>query len=270
MKDMLASTCADALISTWVARYGVPAILTSDRGTQFASAVWQVMCRRLGVQQTFTTAYHPQANGMIERVHRQLKDSLCARLAGPDWPDHLPWVLLGLRAAPKEDSAVSAAELMFGAPLTLPGQLLVEGELPVKEVVQKLRETSPLATRKLTYAQAASSIPPGLMAAKYVYVRRGGASPPLSPPYQGPFFVISSGPKVFKLQVGGREETVSIDRLKPHLGEAPVVPAAPAQRGRPRLGVSVTTSTTASASSLGEASAGGGPCGGQKSANGVA
>jgi hypothetical protein len=47
-------------------------------------------------------------------VHRRLKDALKARLAGPDWPLHLPWVLLGLRAAPREDSGVSAAELVYG------------------------------------------------------------------------------------------------------------------------------------------------------------
>jgi hypothetical protein len=51
-----------------------------------------------------TTAYHPQANGLVERTHRQLKDALRARQAGVDWPAHLPWVLLGLRAAPKEVS----------------------------------------------------------------------------------------------------------------------------------------------------------------------
>jgi hypothetical protein len=206
---------------------------------------------------------------MIERAHRQLKDSLRARLAGPDWPEHLPWVLLGLRAVPKEDSAVSAAELMFGTPLVLPGQLLHTGELPVSEVVKKLRDASPLATRKLTYAQAAAAVPPGLMTAKYVYVRRGGVGPPLAPPYQGPFLVLSSGPQVFRLQIGGREETVSIDRLKPHLGAAPVIPAVPAQRGRPRLNVSATPSTTASTSSNEDASADGRPCGGHESASGV-
>jgi hypothetical protein len=47
----------------------------------------------------------------------------------PGWPawsgeQHLPWVLLGLRAAPKEDSAISAAELVFGTKLALPGELL--------------------------------------------------------------------------------------------------------------------------------------------------
>jgi hypothetical protein len=57
---------------------------------------------------------HPQSNGMTERAHRQLTDSLRSRLAGVHWPQHLPWVLLGLRAAPKEDSGTSSAELVHG------------------------------------------------------------------------------------------------------------------------------------------------------------
>jgi hypothetical protein len=39
--------------------------------------------------------------------------------------------------------------------------------------------------------------------------------------------------KFFKLEVGGREEVVSVDRLKPHLGKAPVAAAQPPTRGRP-------------------------------------
>ena len=102
LKEMTASMCSAAFMSSWVARFGVPATLTSDRGKQFSSATWQQLCSRLGIQHIMTTSYHPQANGMVERVHRQLKDALRAREAGADWPDHLPWVLLGLRAAPKE------------------------------------------------------------------------------------------------------------------------------------------------------------------------
>jgi transposase InsO family protein len=94
------SACVDALITCWVARFGVPSLLTSDRGVQFCSAMWTTLCTRLGISHVMTTAYHPQANGMVERFHRQLKDTLRARLAGAAWPDHLPWVLLGLRAAP--------------------------------------------------------------------------------------------------------------------------------------------------------------------------
>jgi transposase InsO family protein len=233
LRTMEAVTCADAFIATWVTRYGVPATVTTDRGRQFSSAVWSTLCQRLNIQHIETTAYHPQSNGMVERTHRQLKDALRARLAGPRWPEHLPWVLFGLRAAPKEDSGLSSAELVFGMPLTLPGQLLAVPETPVEKVVEELRAVQPLPTRQLSYAEAASGLQQ-LQQAEYVYVRRGGVVPPLSPLYQGPYRVLEKSQKFFSLEVGGRTEVVSVDRLKPHLGKAPISPALPPQRGRPR------------------------------------
>ncbi len=93
---------------------------------------------------------------MVERCHRQLKDALRARLAGPDWPLHLPWVLMGLRAAPTEDAGVSAAEVVFGPPLVLPGQILDTGEPPPANFIAKLRQSGPPPpSRPLSYAQMA-------------------------------------------------------------------------------------------------------------------
>ena len=84
--------------------------MTSDRGSQFTSELWSSMCKLLGAKLHPTTAYHPQANGLIERFHRNLKASLKARLIGPNWMDELPWVLLGTRTTPKEDLNTSSAE----------------------------------------------------------------------------------------------------------------------------------------------------------------
>ena len=95
---------ANAFVAGWVARFGVPEHITSDRGPQFCSDVWAQLTCHLGYLHHLTTAYHPQAIGMVERCHRQLKDALRARTAGSDWPSHLPWILLGLWAAPKESS----------------------------------------------------------------------------------------------------------------------------------------------------------------------
>ena len=169
---------------------------------------------------------------MVERAHRQIKDALRARLAGPEWPLHLPWVLLGLRAAPKEDSAISSAELVFGAPLSLPGQFIDTAERHPEEFVKDLRSSLPLPTQPLTYAQAAASIPDSLLSAKLVYIRKSGVNTPLAPLYSGPYRVLKSGPKFFVIDLGGRPETVSVDRLKPHLGQD-VTPASPPARGRP-------------------------------------
>jgi transposase InsO family protein len=109
LQTMAAEDCVDALISSWVARFAVPTIITSDQGRQFTSSLWAGLTKLLGIKHVQTTAYHPQSNGMVERTHRQLKAALRARLGGSRWPEHLPWVLLGLRTAPKEDSGISAA-----------------------------------------------------------------------------------------------------------------------------------------------------------------
>jgi hypothetical protein len=80
-----------------------------------------------------------------------------------------------------------------------------------------------------TLPPAHSGLPAALAVCTSVYVRRGGNLPPL---YAGPYTVLEQGENVFRLQVGEREETVSVDRLKPHTGEEPVQPAAPPKRGR--------------------------------------
>jgi hypothetical protein len=171
---------------------------------------------------------------MVEHAHRQLKDALHGRVAGVAWPDHLPWILLGLRAAPKEDSSVSSAELVFGAPLSLPRDFLDSAEPPVQRLLQLLsRNVDPVPIRPLSYAQAARKPLVALWSAAYVYVCRGGHVPPLAPLYVCPYKVLSREEKYFTLQIGEKADTVSVDRLKPHLGEAPVHPASPPARGRP-------------------------------------
>ncbi len=137
-----------------------------------------------------------------------------------------------MRAAPTEDTGVSAAEIVFGAPLVLPGQILDAAEPPLADFIAKLRQSGPLPpSRPLAYAQMAAKPAAALLLAAFAYVRKGRTVPPLSPLYSGPYKVLASGPKV-----GEREESVSIDRLKPHRGAAPVQPAQPPERGRPPAG----------------------------------
>ena len=162
---------------------------------------------------------------------------LRARLCGLDWAEHLPWVLLGLRAAPKEDSAVSSAELVLGSQLVLPGQFLDAPDWPLQDLSRVRQQTAAasggLPTRPLRGEQLVSYCPPQLFKAQLVYIRVGASKPPLQPLYEGPYRVIRAGQKVFVVDIGGRPQSVTVDRLKPHLGAAPAVPAAPPRRGRP-------------------------------------
>ena len=51
-------------------------------------------------------------------------------------------------------------------------------------------------------------------------MRVGGQQKPLAAPYAGPYLVVSKGAKTFTIQVGQRQEIVSVDRLKPHKARA--------------------------------------------------
>ncbi|GFX01247.1 transposon Tf2-11 polyprotein [Trichonephila clavipes] len=93
LKDITAETVAEAFFSSWVSRFGTPAILTTDRGRQFESSLFKALSKLLGVQKCRTTGYHPQANGMIEELHRPLKSAIKCH-ATERWTEVLPIILL--------------------------------------------------------------------------------------------------------------------------------------------------------------------------------
>jgi cleavage and polyadenylation specificity factor subunit 1 len=242
LKATAAADCARALFEAWVARFGVPTVLTSDRGPQFTSAVWAGLCELLQIKHVKTTAYHPQSNGVLERVHRSLKAALKARAAGTRWSRELPWVLLGLRTAPRDSTGESAAEHVYGTQLVLPGQFLsppAAEERLREDVRAALDGFRPPPTRHDGEQQQKPAAPPeDLMVADYVLVRRDGPKGPLDRPYDGPFKVIQRSAQFFKVQVGEKLEVITTARLKAVKASEDVQEAQPRPRGRPRKRVS--------------------------------
>ena len=159
-----------------------------------------------------------------------------ACLGSVDWPSHLPWVLLGLRSAPKEDHNVSSAELLYGVPIALPGELVETAEPPATAYLENLHWPPPvgLPTRTLSSAPPSPGPLQRLMAADFVFIHRGAPGQPLSLLYDGSYRVVAKSSKVFKLQFGSCMESVLVDRLKPCLSSE-VILAVPLQRGRPPL-----------------------------------
>ena len=144
LEDMSARTCARALLRHWIARHGVPDDITADRGRQFTSDLWKELNKLLGIKSNNTTAYHPMANGLVERLHRQLKASIMARTTTTDWMDQLPLVMLGIRTAWRTELDASPAELVYGTSLSVPGTLIGgtdRTELPSSEFVDGLFKT---------------------------------------------------------------------------------------------------------------------------------
>ncbi len=237
-----AVSSARALLAQWVSRFSLPTDVTSDRGAQFTSQLWVSLSDLLDTKLHRTTAYHPQANGLVKRFHRHLKSTLRTRLKGPNWIDELPWVMLGIRNAPKEDLGTSSAELVFGAPLTVPADFLESqpgAQTSPDQQLHQLRTTvgdlAPVPTSQ--HGPVTSFVPHMLQVMPYVFIRKDGHRNPLQSPYTGPYKVLECGPKFFKIDMSGHPDNVSIDRLKPaHLDATAPVPLAQApRRGRPPL-----------------------------------
>jgi hypothetical protein len=115
------------------------------------------------VRQARHQAQADHYNGMVEGVHRQIKDALRSKECGQQWTAHLHWVLMGLWAAPKEESATSSAEPVYSCPQTLPRQFQPDKEQVVdSEAVRRPTPPDQWPTRKLSNAEMTGAEPAGL------------------------------------------------------------------------------------------------------------
>jgi cleavage and polyadenylation specificity factor subunit 1 len=220
MRDQTAETIAETFFSGWIARFGVPDTITTDRGTNFESLLFSSFSRFLGSYKTRTTAYNPKSNGMVERFHRQLKAAIMSR-SSKHWFDALPHVLLGIRSSLKEDVGASPADLVYGAPLRLPGEFFRNSFSPemssrcefLTSLQSRIRQFRPVPASN--HSATDTFVYKDLSTAKHVFVRVDSVRRPLQQPYQGPFLILSRSEKYFTVDVNGKSCTISIDRLKP-------------------------------------------------------
>lgn len=142
------------------------------------------------------------------------------------WVDSLPIVLLGLRTSLKEDINTSAAELVFGTTLRIPGEFLVDSETtdPQQIYVNKLREHM-RAIRPVPTAHHSKRKPfthKTLYTCSHVLLKIIGGKKSLDQPFDGPHKVLERlSDVVFKIEVNGEPMTVSTERLKPVFLEEP-------------------------------------------------
>ncbi|BHF59593.1 hypothetical protein SprV_0100255300 [Sparganum proliferum] len=181
LPSVQAETIVKAFVSRWVAIFGAPSMITTDRGAQFESTLFQTLLNFLSCTRIRTTAYHPAANGMVERFHRQLKTALRAAEDPENWSDYVPVALLGIRAALTSDLDCSAAELVFGTTLRLPGEMVTPTSRGAEETpenfVHRLRQ----------FMRSLSPVPPRAPSTE-PYVEKGGINDRLMrlrPPLRG-------------------------------------------------------------------------------------
>ncbi|XP_071920768.1 uncharacterized protein [Coffea arabica] len=108
-----------------VCRFGIPHVLVSDNGRQFADTALQDWCSELGIRQHFTSVGHPQANGQVENVNRTILHGLKTRIefARTGWMDELPTILWAYRTTPRTATQETPFALTYGAEAVIPAEI---------------------------------------------------------------------------------------------------------------------------------------------------
>ncbi|XP_053681478.1 uncharacterized protein LOC127161145 [Labeo rohita] len=123
MRNAKATTIVKILLEEIFTRWGTPAFIVSDRGTQFTSKLLEQLCKQWQVTQKLTTAYHPQSN-LTERVNRSLKTMIAMYVEENHrtWDQWLCEFRFALNTAWHESTGHSPAEIALGRKLKGPLQ----------------------------------------------------------------------------------------------------------------------------------------------------
>lgn len=207
--DITAETVAKAFLSGWIAKFGSPSVVVTDRGAQFRSELFSYLSKIAGFQHRQTTAYYPACNGLVERFHRQLKAAIACH-ADNNWTESLPLVLLGIRSAFKADLQCSSAELVYGEPLRLPGEFFESSTSTTTDITDFTARMRSFCERlkpcpASRHNKNKTFIFKDLATSSHVYIREDASKSAFQPAYSGPHEVIERGEKTFRLRVKGKE-----------------------------------------------------------------
>ena len=215
LEDIRSETVLNAFLLHWVARFGIPSEIFSDRGGQFLSEIFSNSAKILGIKLKTTCSFTPKTNGLIELCNKTIKKSL----RGPgesNWLKKLPFTLLAHRAGYTSALGCAPSNVVYGCDLRLPS-LFIDREPSVHQeptvYAEELRQNLQAFTPPPQNYNKPGYIDKKLWECPYVFVRNN-AKKGLQPHYLGPFKILSRHNSVFKLQLRNKIDTVSIDRLK--------------------------------------------------------
>lgn len=116
-----AETASRLLFEDWVCRYGPPKVVQSDRGTHFASRVFEKMCTLAGIKHRMGAPGHAQSQGQVERQNQLMNQVRCLTENHPGkWPRALPRISFAHNTSDNDTTGLSPYQIVFAsAPRTM-------------------------------------------------------------------------------------------------------------------------------------------------------
>ena len=241
-KDITARTVARELHRRVFCLVGAPKRIISDNGTTFTGEVFKQLCQEFKVKQCYSTSYHPQSQGLVERANRTLLNILRNFVASKqtDWDEYIDPVVFAMNSSECNALGYPAHLLVFGRNPLMPSEQQLDDpfntSVTVKDhfvdTLQTQLECHNFARAKLIDSQNkmkarydARINSPELAVGDVVYVyqpklRVRNTKRKLQKSYHGPFLIndfrANNKAVVLKRVSDGKilEKSVSVDRLK--------------------------------------------------------
>ncbi|XP_057719329.1 uncharacterized protein LOC130933727 [Arachis stenosperma] len=143
-----------------ITRFGIPEVIISDNGTQFADKKFTEFLNGLGIRQRFSSVEHPRTNGQVESANKVILSGLKKRLDNKKgaWADELASVLWSYRTTEQSSTKETPFRLTYGVDAVIPVEigepsprLLLKGveETVEKDLIEEAREMAHLTETAL-------------------------------------------------------------------------------------------------------------------------
>lgn len=225
-----AKTIAKEFVEKFVCSYGAPQSLVTDQGADFMGKVFSACCKLLKIEKFHTTAYHPQADGALERSHRTLAEYLRHYVDQnvQDWDDYVPYAMFVYNTTPHTTTNRQPYELLYGKPAEVPHSLTRTEEVRYNyddysaDLKQKLQRAHDTARKtiiekkeKSKKAYDRTSKPINVHVGDKVLTKWHTRKGKLSAKWQGPFEVVGcTNTENIIIRKGRREIKVHINEVK--------------------------------------------------------
>jgi Integrase zinc binding domain/Integrase core domain len=228
VKEATAEEAAKFIYEELICRHGIIDVIHTDQGTHFVNEMITALTQRFDMRHHKITAYHPQANGLVERFNGTLKKTL-AKISDElhDWDKFIAPALFAYRSTPIETIGTSPAYLEFGRAMKLPKEanknetiwermshLIREVPIIRKNALQKLIKNQEKMKQQYNVKQTDFKVGQQVLLKKEVFTPWQKA---LEPKWEGPFEILerySHGTYLLKNYAGIVAKPINGDRLK--------------------------------------------------------
>ena len=111
-----AKTIARLLVDDIMGRHGAPRKLHLDRGSNYLSSLIREVCFLMNTEKVFTSSYHPQCDGLVERFNGTMAQCISHYVDRnqKNWDTYLNAILFAFRTSPNDAIGESPFFMMYG------------------------------------------------------------------------------------------------------------------------------------------------------------